>query len=146
MADRMFIRVHQGMPESPLIEGLSDRAFRDLFAAMYRSRNGYVDVDTIPAKSLAELWEAGVVNAAGLLLIHGDLFEGPYRVRDVRPTIPLALRQAVYERDGYTCVTCGADRPLSLDHIYPWSLGGPDTLENLQTMCVPCNCRKGDRV
>jgi hypothetical protein len=126
MADRMFIRVHQGMPESPLIEGLSDRAFRDLFAAMYRSRNGYVDVDTIPAKSLAELWEAGVVN--------------------VRPTIPLALRQAVYERDGYTCVTCGADRPLSLDHIYPWSLGGPDTLENLQTMCVPCNCRKGDRV
>ena len=31
-------------------------------------------------------------------------------------------------------------------HIIPWSLGGEDTMENLQTMCRSCNSRKGNRV
>lgn len=35
---------------------------------------------------------------------------------------------------------------LSLDHIHPYSLGGEDTLGNLQTLCRPCNSRKGARV
>src|SRR5690554_4009573 len=63
-----------------------------------------------------------------------------------RPAIPEALRHAVYERDGYACVTCGTGSNLTLDHIYPWSLGGPDTFENFQTMCRSCNSRKGARV
>jgi hypothetical protein len=69
-------------------------------------------------------------------------------IRDdrIRAHIPDALRSAVYERDGYACLHCGAMERLSLDHIHPWSLGGPDTLENLQTLCRPCNSRKGARV
>lgn len=145
--DRLFIRLHDGMPDHPKIEGLTDKAFRLLITALCRSRDGYVDVESLPSKIRTELWDAGLMTAAGLLLIHGELFDGPYRHPDsVRPSIPLELRQAVYERDGYRCVTCGADRPLSLDHIHPWSLGGEDTLENLQTMCIPCNCRKGARI
>lgn len=65
---------------------------------------------------------------------------------DYRTNIPESVRFAVYERDGYRCVTCGADNPLSLDHIWPWSLGGSDEPSNLQTLCIPCNCRKGARV
>jgi hypothetical protein len=56
------------------------------------------------------------------------------------------LRKMVYERDHCRCVTCGATDHLSLDHIIPWSLGGEDTMENLQTMCRSCNSRKGNRV
>lgn len=60
-----------------------------------------------------------------------------------RVRIPLALRRAVYERDGYACAHCGSDESLSLDHIIPWSLGGEDSFENLQTLCTPCNSSKG---
>lgn len=56
------------------------------------------------------------------------------------------LRAAVYDRDDRKCVECGSTEYLSLDHIYPFSLGGEDTLENLQTLCRPCNSRKGARV
>lgn len=63
-----------------------------------------------------------------------------------RAAIPDRVRQSVYRRDGYRCVTCGTTERLSLDHIHPWSLGGSDEPSNLQTMCIPCNSRKGARV
>jgi hypothetical protein len=64
----------------------------------------------------------------------------------VREHIPLQVRLGVYERDGWKCVLCEAANNLSLDHIWPWSLGGSDDPENLQTLCLPCNMRKGARV
>ena len=73
--------------------------------------------------------------------LRGDGFSPPSR-----PKIPDALRLEVYQRDGHACLHCGATARLSLDHIHPWSLGGEDTLENLQTLCRPCNSRKGARV
>lgn len=61
------------------------------------------------------------------------------------------IRSAISYARWYTnvncrCVACGATDHLSLDHIIPWSLGGEDTMENLQTMCRSCNSRKGNRV
>lgn len=63
-----------------------------------------------------------------------------------RPKIPDELRQAVYARDGHACLHCRATERLTLDHVHPFSLGGGDTFENLQTLCQPCNSRKGARV
>lgn len=63
-----------------------------------------------------------------------------------RKPIPKHVRAAVYERDGYECRKCGAADDLTLDHIFPWSLGGSDTEENLQVLCRPCNSRKRARV
>lgn len=60
-----------------------------------------------------------------------------------RPHIPLDVRRAVYERDGFACVFCGAFEPLSLDHIQPFSKGGADTVDNLRTLCLPCNIERG---
>lgn len=57
----------------------------------------------------------------------------------------LAIRPVVFERDGYTCVYCGATDDLAADHIYPQSKGGSDDLDNLQTLCRSCNSRKGTR-
>lgn len=63
-----------------------------------------------------------------------------------RPVIPQWIREAVYKRDGGRCVVCGTTVDLTLDHIIPWSLGGPDTEENLQVMCRSHNSSKGARV
>lgn len=63
-----------------------------------------------------------------------------------RKKIPAAVRALVYARDGHACVTCGATEKLTLDHIKPFSLGGGDGPDNLQTMCLSCNSRKGARV
>lgn len=67
------------------------------------------------------------------------------KVSPKRKAIPAALRRRVYERDGHACVTCGSTDDLSLDHIVPWSQDGPETEDNLQTMCRPCNSSKGAR-
>ena len=53
------------------------------------------------------------------------------------------LRTQVFERDQYRCLHCGTHKDLRADHIHPESKGGATTLENLQTLCAPCNSRKG---
>ena len=67
-------------------------------------------------------------------------------VPERRLPIPTGVRFAVYSRDGWQCVHCGSSKRLTLDHIYPWSLGGSDDEGNLQTLCRPCNSSKGARV
>lgn len=59
------------------------------------------------------------------------------------------LRYEVLKRDGGRCVLCGDSKKdgvkLHVDHILPRSKGGKDTLDNLQTLCQPCNLGKGNR-
>lgn len=64
----------------------------------------------------------------------------------VRKQVSTSKRLMVYKRDGYKCVSCGTSDDLSIDHIHPVSLGGSNDTENLQTMCMPCNIRKGAKV
>jgi len=61
--------------------------------------------------------------------------------------ICLSRRLAIYTRDGWCCVYCGAQGEdlgvgLSLDHILP---NGDNDTENLLTSCGECNSSKGDR-
>lgn len=60
-----------------------------------------------------------------------------------KAVIPADLRTAVFERDLYRCVRCSTHLQLTADHIVAEALGGPTSLENLQTLCRPCNSRKG---
>ena len=59
--------------------------------------------------------------------------------------ISRSLSKRVMERDAYRCVTCNTHIDLCCDHIVPESKGGETTFANLQTMCRPCNSRKGSR-
>jgi 5-methylcytosine-specific restriction endonuclease McrA len=96
----------------------------------------------------AELWDLAE-DGRGYWLAHGP---NPIRPlweierTDYRRKIPADVRALVYARDGFVCVECGAAEGLSLDHIYPWSLGGSDHETNLRTLCRPCNSHKGARI
>lgn len=65
-------------------------------------------------------------------------------------TIPLNLRVKVLSRDNFRCVFCGKSpatdigTKLNVDHIIPFSKGGTNSLENLQTLCEKCNIGKSD--
>lgn len=65
--------------------------------------------------------------------------------------IPLRVRYNILKRDNFKCIACGrspattAGLELHIDHIEPWSKGGPNEPENLRTLCWDCNLGKGDQ-
>jgi hypothetical protein len=67
-------------------------------------------------------------------------------------SISLSLRYKVLSRDRFRCVKCGRSPAtdlnvvLHIDHKDPWSKGGPNTEENLRTLCFDCNLGKGDKI
>ncbi len=44
------------------------------------------------------------------------------------------------------CALCGSTDNLEVDHVWPRSLGGPSTPDNLQVLCKACNQKKGASV
>lgn len=63
-----------------------------------------------------------------------------------RPRISEKLRRQVYDRDGWKCVRCGRTDRLTVHHSQlPHIRGGNISLDNLQTLCNPCNSAIGDR-
>lgn len=72
-------------------------------------------------------------------------------------------RKIIFERDCFECKACGWSIPkkpenytgdftlsyggkwLEIDHINPVINGGRNDLNNLQTLCNSCNCKKGSK-
>ena len=83
-------------------------------------------------------------------LPESKLYERHKPARRLYQAVPHKLRLAVLKRDGYRCVKCGAGAKvdksvrLEVDHIIAGSKRGPATMENLQTLCLPCNQGKKD--
>lgn len=65
-----------------------------------------------------------------------------YRKKPIKP----GVKKQVLERDMYRCKYCYTHIDLCVDHIIPEALGGKATLDNLQTLCRPCNSRKGKKL
>ncbi len=65
-------------------------------------------------------------------------------------TITEKMRLQIFKRDNYACRKCGKSPSnslgvtLHLDHIIPFSEGGANSLDNLQTLCAKCNLGKGN--
>ena len=72
-----------------------------------------------------------------------DITSDTNGVEGKRKSIPIKLRAEVFRRDNHTCLKCGAEDGLSIDHILPVSRGGQNTIDNLQTLCMPYNISKG---
>lgn len=45
----------------------------------------------------------------------------------------------------YICLKCEASIKLTVDHVVPLSLGGKDTIDNIQPLCGSCNSSKGQK-
>ena len=87
--------------------------------------------------------------------------EAESAAEDTEPRVPqqpsrgprdpsLRLKFLVMRRDRFSCRHCGASPAkdpgvqLQIDHVVPWAEGGPTTLDNLQTLCTPCNLGKSN--
>lgn len=83
-----------------------------------------------------------------------DVTQRAWRERGSVPTfdpnqrnkISKKARKRIFKRDGYKCVECGSKDYLTIDHCIPISQGGPDRENNMQTLCLLCNQRKGSKI
>lgn len=80
------------------------------------------------------------------LVYQAFLVEEKARRASKKKPIPANLRRQCFERDLYRCRRCETHLNLEADHIMPEAIGGPTVLDNLQTLCKTCNCRKGARI
>jgi len=51
-------------------------------------------------------------------------------------------REFILNRDNRECTKCHSKEDLTVDHIYPRSLGGLSDIENLRTLCRSCNSKR----
>lgn len=66
-----------------------------------------------------------------------------------RKPIPAHVRVAVWFRDRGLCELCGfqpIEGPWHLDHVIPWSAGGPDSTDNLRVLCEAHNMARSNFV
>lgn len=133
-----FLNLDDNFADHPKVDALSDGAFRLLMADICEwSRTG------VATETVAELLGNRLVRRAPRHWLPRALLSP---VKKYRRKIPAEVREEVFRRDGHTCQRCGTGEELTLDHILPWSLNGSDHADNLQTLCRPCNSRKGARV
>lgn len=53
--------------------------------------------------------------------------------------------EGVLEKYGRKCLCCGSKESITLDHVIPLSLGGSNTVDNIQPLCKTCNSRKKNK-
>lgn len=79
------------------------------------------------------------------LVADGKLTIDHFKEHDRRP-IPSHIKQAVWKRDKQTCVNCGSQKDLEFDHVVPVSMGGSNSLNNIQLLCLKCNRTKSNKI
>lgn len=66
--------------------------------------------------------------------------------RPQRDAITAEMRRHVFSLDNHECVYCSSVSILEIDHIFPFSNGGTNQIENLVTCCARCNAKKKERI
>ena len=74
-------------------------------------------------------------------------FSGPAAPAAKRTrSIPQDVKIAVAVRDQGLCQHCGTSAgPMEYDHVIPYSVGGDNSVENIQLLCRRCNAAKSNR-
>ena len=105
-------------------------------------------IDNAEELKIVARWGDGKCGYLADIMIEHLIVEPPERKPNPRRDhkITPAIKKKVFERDAYRCNHCESYIDLTVDHIYPISLGGKTEMDNLQTLCRSCNCRKGAKV
>jgi hypothetical protein len=108
-------------------------------------------LDLYRGASQCAMSRAGEI-AGGTLLLGGIILAAAM-IREKRRAsraVPDWLRAQVWVKCHGVCAGCGrpgfAGDPLQIDHIIPFSRGGPTTLDNLQLLHRSENIAKGNRM
>lgn len=62
-----------------------------------------------------------------------------------RGTYTLERWRAMLAYFGHVCLCCGYSGELTVDHVVPLSVGGMNTIDNLQPLCMACNQKKATK-
>ena len=78
----------------------------------------------------------------------GDLFRAKSVLEhwfhpSIRRGISEDTRRFVWQRDEGRCQKCGSSELIQFDHVVPVSMGGSNSAQNLQLLCMDCNRQKG---
>lgn len=57
----------------------------------------------------------------------------------ISANISKETRKKVYRRDGWRCALCDSTRCIQIHHVVPRGKGGPNTMQNLITLCSDCH-------
>jgi len=71
------------------------------------------------------------------------------RQKGAKGSFTLGEWEALKKKHKYTCQICLKKEPeikLTIDHIIPLTLNGTNFIDNIQPLCLSCNCRKGNRI
>lgn len=76
-------------------------------------------------------------------------FSETEETRKTKRTVSRTMFLRVVRRDNQTCQVCGKilkDNEIEIDHIIPYSEGGPTEEKNLRVLCKECNRNKRNLV
>lgn len=68
------------------------------------------------------------------------------RKKNAEGTFTTQEWEDILKRNNYKCLMCGTKDRISIDHIIPLSKGGTNYIENIQPLCLSCNCRKSNKI
>jgi len=128
-------------------DGIVDSSLSALVAAVGLPKSSVIDA--LATLAAPDVWDNGGTDGRCVEAVERGWRIIGYSVQpSVRAAIPSAVRAEVLARDGMTCWLCThaiADGDLHLDHVIPWSRGGPDTPSNLRPAHARCNIQRGNR-
>lgn len=144
----LFVRIYHNKKERiPYTVCDVSRSMMEIPAPVFTFQ--YTSPAQKSAKSFAIICSADVMH--GVLLEMNARLSKTEHSKAQRSAMTNDLREAIKQRDHYTCCMCGnsvINEPnllLEVDHIVPVSKGGKTEASNLQTLCWRCNRKKADK-